>query len=131
MIHAEFMIYIWIIIPCITLAVLFHIRTKYKIEQLKVGKKVAKEEETIAGSLRKLIDGAEGNIKQIDSEIATITATAKKQGRTEKEIEELVSRLNSEKDMLMFPAKYGNQMKPFLKPLDKILTNVLGRFTGG
>lgn len=130
MIHTEFMIYIWIIIPCITVAILFHIRTKYKIEQLKAGKKAQKEDETIAGGLRKLIDGAEGNIKQIDSEIATIQATGRKQGRTDKEIKELVARLNSERDMLMFPAKYGNQMKPFLKPLDLIVNNLLGKFTG-
>ena len=120
----------WITLVIIIIGIIawFRIRTSYKKAQLKQEGKLKKEEESIAGSIGKLIDDSQGNIKQIDSEILTIEEAARKQGRTQTQIDELTSRLRSEKDMLMIPAKYGKQMKPFLKPLDKFVNKILGGY---
>ena len=41
-----------------------------------------------------------------------------------------LEKLQREKDMLMIPAKYGDVAKPFLKPLDRIVTKFMGGFGG-
>lgn len=120
--------WITIVIVGIVIIAWFRIRTNYKIAQVKQEGKLKKNEESIAGSINKLIDDAPNNIRQIESEILTIEQAARKQGRTQSQIDELTSRLKSERDMLNFPAKYGKQMKPFLKPLDRIVNKVLGGF---
>ncbi len=122
---------IWIIIPITALLLFFRIRTNYKIEQLKVEKKIQKGEETISGSINKLINDAPKNLKQIESEIATIEEKCKREGIDEAKQKELLSRLNSEKDMLIFATRYGGTVKPFLKPLDKIANRFLGGWANG
>jgi hypothetical protein len=39
----------------------------------------------------------------------------------------LLSRLLQERDMLSYAVKYGDLAKPFLKPIDKILNNFIGK----
>lgn len=131
MIHEIITPFIWLIIPCITLAILFKIRTTYKIAQLKTQDKISKKEQSIEGSLIKLIDNAPNQIKQIEQEILTIKSNAVKTGMTAEQIKGSVERLEREKDMLMIPAKWGEVAKPFLKPLDKIVSRFMGNLGSG
>ncbi len=122
---------IWIIIPITAILLFFRIRTNYKIEQLKVEKKIKKGEETISGSINKLLTDAPNNLKQINSEIATIEEKCRREHIPEAKQKELLSRLNSEKDMLTFATRYGDTVKPFLKPIDKIANRLLGSWANG
>ena len=131
MIHEIITPFIWLIIPCVTIAILFKIRTTYKIAQLKTQDKITKKESTIEGSLIKMIDNAPNQIKQIEQEILTIRANAVKTGMTPEQVKGSVERLEREKDMLMIPAKYGEVAKPFLKPLDKIVSKFMGNLGSG
>ena len=131
MIHAEILPFVWLIIPCITIAVLFKIRTTYKIAQLKAVGIEKKKESTIEGSLLKFIDDAPKQIAQIDEEISTIKANAVKTGMTPEQVKGSVERLQREKDMLALPAKYGEVAKPFLKTIDKVASNFLKGFSNG
>ncbi len=131
MIHNEILPFVWLIIPCITIAVLFKIRTTYKIAQLKAVGIEKKKESTIEGSLIKLIDDAPKQIEQINAEIATIRANAVKTGMSPEQVKGSVERLERERDMLAIPAKYGDVAKPFLKTIDKVASNFLKGFGNG
>ena len=52
------------------------IRSVKQIVQIKEEKKERKKEETFAGSISKMIDDAPKNLKQIESDIATIQENA-------------------------------------------------------
>ncbi len=131
MIHAEILPFVWLIIPCVTIAILFKIRTTYKIAQLKAVGIEKKKESSIEGSLIKLIDDAPKQIAQIDQEIMTIKANAVKTGMTPEQVKGSIERLQREKDMLAIPAKYGDVAKPFLKTIDKVASNFLKGFGNG
>ena len=131
MIHEIIIPFIWLIIPLIAISVLYKIRTTYKIAQLKTQDKIMKKESTIEGSLIKMIDNAPNQIKQIEQEILTIRSNAVKTGMTPEQVKGSVERLEREKDMLMIPAKYGDVVKPFLKPLDKIVSKFMGNMGNG
>ncbi len=131
MIHNEILPFIWLIIPCITIAVLFKIRTTYKIAQLKAIGIEKKKESSIEGSLTKLIDDAPNQIKQIDAEMVNIRMNAQKTGMTAEQLKGSLEKLQREKDMLMIPAKYGEVAKPFLKTIDKVASNFLKGFGNG
>ncbi len=126
MIHEIITPFVWLIIPCITVIVIFKIRTTYKIAQIKNDTKIKKGEETLSGSISKMLNDAPNQLKQIESEIMTIEANCRKQGIPDDKKKELLARLNSEKDMLTYATKYGQVVKPFLKPLDKIANKFLG-----
>jgi len=108
----------------------YKIRTKYKIEELRQGKAQAKKESSIEGSLTKMIKNAPDQLKQIDSEIATLQEKGRREKIPEDQMKNLLSRLNSERDMLSYATKYGDVAIPFLKPLDKILNGWIGKFGG-
>ena len=131
MIHNEILPFIWLIIPCITIAVLFKIRTSYKIAQLKALGIEKKKESSIEGSLMKLIDDAPKQIEQIDREIANSRINAQKTVMTPDQLKGSIEKIHSEKDMLMIPAKYGEVAKPFLKTIDKVASNFLKGFGNG
>ena len=118
--------FVWLIIPIIGLLAWFKMRTTYKIEQMKQEKKISKSEETLSGSINKMINDAPKQLKQINSEIVTIEEKCKRERIDEKTKNELLSRLYSERDMLSYATKYGGVVKPFLKPLDKIANKFLG-----
>ena len=130
MIHESLLIFLWIIIPMIGLVALYKVRTNYKIEQLKSQGKIEKAEQTISGSINTFISNAPKQYEQIKSEIATIRAQGLKDHLSEEQIKKLTQRLESEQDMLQYAVKYGSMAKPFIKPFDKIVTNLLGKFTG-
>ena len=50
---------------------------------------------------------------------------------TPEQVKGSVERLEREKDMLMIPAKYGDIAKPFLKPIDKIVSKFMGNMGNG
>ena len=131
MIHEIITPFMWLIIPCVLIAVMFKIRTTYKIAQLKAVVIEKKKESSIEGSLIKLIDGAPAQIKQIDQEIITIKANAVKTGMTPEQTKGAVERLTRERDMLMIPAKYGDVAKPFLKTIDQVASKFLKGFANG
>ena len=97
--------FVWLIIPMVGLISFYKVRTNYKVQQLKTDNKERKKEETISGGISKMISDAPSQLKQIDSEI----------------------RLMQERDMLSYAVKYGDIAKPFLKPIDKILNNFIGK----
>ena len=66
-------------------------------------------------------------LKQIDSEIATLQQRAKEQNLTPEQEKQMLARLMQERDMLSYAVKYGDIAKPFLKPIDKILNNFIGK----
>ena len=131
MIHNEILPFIWLIIPCVTIAVLFKIRTTYKIAQLKAVGIEKKKESSIEGSLIKMIDDAPKMIDKINQEIITIKSNAIKTGITPEQVKGSVERLERERDMLSIPAKYGDVAKPFLKTIDKVASNFLKGFSNG
>ena len=101
--------FVWLIIPMVGLISFYKVRTNYKVQQLKTDNKERKKEETISGGISKMISDAPSQLKQIDSEIATIQQKCKVEG------------------MLSYAVKYGDIAKPFLKPIDKILNNFIGK----
>ena len=122
--------FVWLIIPIIGLLTWFKMRTTYKIEQLKQEKKIEKSEETLSGSIMKMLKDAPKQLKQVESEIATLEEKCKRENIPEKQKNELLSRLYGERDMLSYGVKYGGVVKPFLKPLDKIANKFLGGLGG-
>ena len=118
---------VWLVIPMIGLIGFYKVRTNYKIQQLKVEGKEKKKEESISGGISKMISDAPSQLKQIDSEIATIQQKCKVEGITAEQEKVLLSRLLQERDMLSYAVKYGDLAKPFLKPIDKILNNFIGK----
>ena len=105
----------------------YKVRTNYKVQQLKTDSKERKKEETISGGISKMISDAPSQLKQIDSEIATIQQKCKLENISPEQEKVLLSRLLQERDMLAYAVKYGDLAKPFLKPIDKILTNFMGK----
>ena len=67
---------------------------------------------------------------KIDSELATLRAQAIKERLTPDQTKALLGRLQSERDMLAYAVKYGDMIKPFAKPIDKIASRLLGGLTG-
>ena len=119
--------FLWLIIPMIGLISFYKVRTNYKVQQLKTEGKERKKEETISGGNSKMISDAPSQLKQIDSEIATIQQKCKLENVTPEQEKVLLARLMQERDMLSYAVKYGDIAKPFLKPIDKILNNFIGK----
>ena len=119
--------FLWLIIPMIGLISFYKVRTNYKVQQLKTEGKERKKEETISGGISKMISDAPSQLKQIDSEIATIQQKCKLENITPEQEKVLLARLMQERDMLSYAVKYGDIAKPFLKPIDKILNNFIGK----
>ncbi len=122
--------FVWLIIPIIALLSWYKMRTTYKIEQLKEEKKLSKSEETLSGSINKMLNDAPKQLKTINSEIATLEEKCRRENMPDKQKNELLSRLYSERDMLSYGVKYGGVVKPFLKPMDKIVNKFLGGLGG-
>ncbi len=123
--------FIYISIPIIGFCVWYKIRISYKISQLKQKKRIEKSEEGIEGSITKMIDNAPNQLKQIESEIATLQQKALKEGLTPEQTKSLLGRLESERDMLSYAVKYGGIAKKFAKPADVIFNKFLGGLTKG
>ena len=119
--------FLWLIIPMIGLISFYKVRTNYKVQQLKTEGKEKKKEETISGGISKMISDAPSQLKQIDSEIATIQQKCKLENVTPEQEKVLLARLMQERDMLSYAVKYGDIAKPFLKPIDRILNNFIGK----
>ena len=119
--------FLWLIIPMIGLISFYKVRTNYKVQQLKTEGKERKKEETISGGISKMISDAPSQLKQIDSEIATIQQKCKLENVTPEQEKVLLARLMQERDMLSYAVKYGDIAKPFLKPIDRILNNFIGK----
>ena len=119
--------FLWLIIPMIGLISFYKVRTNYKVQQLKTEGKERKKEETISGGISKMISDAPSQLKQIDSEIATIQQKCKLENITPEQEKVLLARLMQERDMLSYAVKYGDIAKPFLKPIDRILNNFIGK----
>jgi len=119
--------FLWLIIPMIGLISFYKVRTNYKVQQLKTEGKEKKKEETISGGISKMISDAPSQLKQIDSEIATIQQKCKLENITPEQEKVLLARLMQERDMLSYAVKYGDIAKPFLKPIDRILNNFIGK----
>ena len=102
------------------------IRSRYKVTQLKQGKIQKKESESFSGAINEMIDSAPKNLAQVESEIMTIRQEAIKKGMTEEQVKPLLSRLESEKDLLKLASKYGHLAKPLGGSVGKILEKVLG-----
>ena len=119
--------FLWLIIPMIGLISFYKVRTNYKVQQLKTDSKERKKEETISGGISKMISDAPSQLKQIDSEIATIQQKCKLENVTPEQEKVLLARLMQERDMLSYAVKYGDIAKPFLKPIVRILNNFIGK----
>ena len=119
--------FLWLTIPLIALISFYKIRVNYKVQQMKIDNKESKKAETISGGISKMINDAPSQLKQLDSELATLNQRAKEQNLTPDQLKQMTSRLNQERDMLQYAVKYGDLAKPFLKPIDKILNNFLGK----
>ena len=119
--------FVWLIIPMVGLISFYKVRTNYKVQQLKTDNKERKKEETISGGISKMISDAPSQLKQIDSEIATLQQRAKEQNLTPEQEKQMLARLMQERDMLSYAVKYGDIAKPFLKPIDRILNNFIGK----
>jgi len=102
------------------------IRASYKVTKLKQGKIQQKESESFSGAISEMIDSAPKNLAQVESEIMTIRQEAIKKGMTEEQLKPLLSRLESEKDLLKLASKYGHLAKPLGGSVGRILEKVLG-----
>jgi len=102
------------------------IRSRYKVTEIKQGKVKQKESESFSGAINEMIDSAPKNLAQVESEIMTIRQEAIKKGMTEEQVKPLLSRLESEKDLLKLASKYGHLAKPLGGSVGKILEKVLG-----
>ena len=112
----------YVSIPVIGLLVWYKIRSSQQIFKMKEKNKSAKKEQTVEGSIDKLIDNAPENLKQIESEIATL----KSKGCTPDQLK----RLEQEKQLLDLATRYGDFAKPLIKPVSKILNSVIGGING-
>ena len=112
----------YVSIPVIGLLVWYKIRSSQQIFKMKEKNKSAKKEQTVEGSIDKLIDNAPENLKQIESEIATL----KSKGCTPEQLK----RLEQEKQLLELATRYGDFAKPLIKPVSKILNSVIGGING-
>ena len=123
----------YVSIPVIGLLVWYKIRSSQQIFKMKEKnkstdiiklaiKRSAKKEQTVEGSIDKLIDNAPENLKQIESEIATL----KSKGCTPDQLK----RLEQEKQLLELATRYGDFAKPLIKPVSKILNSVIGGING-
>ena len=112
----------YVSIPIIALLVWYKIRSSQQIFKMKEKNKNAKKEQTVEGSIDKLIDNAPENLKQIESEIATL----KSKGCTPDQLK----RLEQEKQLLELATRYGDFAKPLIKPVSKILNSVIGGING-
>ena len=112
----------YVSIPVIGLLVWYKIRSSQQIFKMKEKNKNAKKEQTVEGSIDKLIDNAPENLKQIESEIATL----KSKGCTPDQFK----RLEQEKQLLELATRYGDFAKPLIKPVSKILNSVIGGING-
>lgn len=112
----------YVSIPVIGLLVWYKIRSSQQIFKMKERNKSAKKEQTVEGSIDKLIDNAPENLKQIESEIATL----KSKGCTPDQLK----RLEQEKQLLELATRYGDFAKPLIKPVSKILNSVIGGING-
>jgi len=109
----------YVLIPCVCLVAFYKIRTSLTIEKNRQKNKTIKHEQTFEGTIDKLIDNAPDNLRQIDSEIATLRA----KGCTPDQLK----RLEQERSLLEYATKYGEIVKPIAKPLSK----VFGKFVSG
>ncbi len=112
----------YVSIPVIGLLVWYKIRSSQQIFKMREKNKSAKKEQTVEGSIDKLIDNAPENLKQIESEIATL----KSKGCTPDQLK----RLEQEKQLLELATRYGDFAKPLIKPVSKILNSVIGGING-
>ena len=112
----------YVSIPVIGLLVWYKIRSSQQIFKMKEKNKNAKKEQTVESSIDKLIDNAPENLKQIESEIATL----KSKGCTPDQLK----RLEQEKQLLELATRYGDFAKPLIKPVSKILNSVIGGING-
>ena len=112
----------YVSIPVIGLLIWYKIRSSQQIFKMKEKNKSAKKEQTVEGSIDKLIDNAPENLKQIESEIATL----KSKGCTPDQLK----RLEQEKQLLELATRYGDFAKPLIKPVSKILNSVIGGING-
>ena len=112
----------YVSIPVIGLLVWYKIRSSQQIFKMKEHNKNSKKEQTVEGSIDKLIDNAPENLKQIESEIATL----KSKGCTPDQLK----RLEQEKQLLELATRYGDFAKPLIKPVSKILNSVIGGING-
>ena len=103
------------------------IRSQYKIKELSQTKQDKKKSESFGGALTELIDSAPKNLAIIESEIATIREKAIREKLTPQQTKELLSRLESEKDMLKLGVKYGHLAKPLAGKLGGILEKVFNQ----
>ena len=112
---------VFVILSIIVIGLLKYssIRSTYKVAQVKQGKALKKESESFSGAINEMIDSAPKNLAQVESEIMTI-------GMTEEQLKPLLSRLESEKDLLKLASKYGHLAKPLGGSVGKILEKVLG-----
>ena len=78
----------------------YKVRTNYKVQQLKTEGKEKKKEETISGGISKMISDAPSQLKQIDSESATIQQICKAENITPEQEKVLLARFMQERDML-------------------------------
>lgn len=130
MIHETLIPFLWLIIPLVALVAIYKVRTNYKIVQMKTQDKLDKKEQTVEGSINKFFHEAPATLDKIDSELATLKAQAIKERLTPEQTKKMLGRLQSERDMLVYAVKYGDMIKPFVKPIDKIVNRLLSGFTG-
>ena len=114
----------WVILSIIFIGALtyYRMRTSYRIQQMKELGKEKKKGETFEGAIGDLLNSAPKNLKTIESEIATLKA----KGATP----EMLKRLESERDMLVYAVKYGDLAKPLVQPLGKFFTKILNGIGG-
>ena len=112
----------YVSIPVIGLLVWYKIRSSQQIFKMKEKNKNAKKEQTVEGSIDRIIDNAPESLKQIESEIATLRAN----GVTSDQLK----RLEQEKMFLELAVRYGDFAKPLIKPVSKILNSVIGGING-
>ena len=119
---------IFVVLSIIVIGLLKYakIRASYKVTEIKQGKVKQKESESFSGAINSMIDSAPSNLAQVESEIMTIRQEAVKKGMTEEQLKPLISRLESEKDLLKLASKYGHLAKPLGGSIGKVLEKVLG-----
>ena len=127
MIHEIILPIIYVLIPIGSFLVFCKIWYSHKIEVMKTQQKIKKQSETLESSLSKLIDDAPNNLKQINSEIATLREKAAREHLTPEQTKNLLARLESERSMLEYAVKYGNYAKPLIKPIDKLVSGLLAK----
>ena len=119
---------VFVILSIIVIGLLKYssIRATYKVQEVKQGKIKNKEKESFSGAINGMLDSAPANLAHVESEIMTIRAEAVKKGMTEEQLKPLISRLESEKDLLKLASKYGHLAKPLGGSIGKVIEKVLG-----